>query len=129
MSKSSQLLELIEEIKDKISDMEYKSILDLLMELNSKEKIADDITIEENENQEEYVDINDFYRCLINSLFIMSQNIENEGNVIIFKECICCKRNLEVSEENFRRKRDNTFNKTCSECLDNRNRNRNRTRR
>jgi len=126
MSKSSQLLELIEEIKDKISDMEYKSILDLIMELNSKEKIADDIIREEDENQEEFIDINDFYRCLLSSFFIMSQNIENETNLIIFKECICCKRNLEVSEQNFRRKRDNTFNKTCSECLDNRNRSRTR---
>jgi hypothetical protein len=132
MSKTMELLDVIEGIKEKITDMEYKSIVDLLMELNKKERLLVDIESEEiSEELVTYILSRTFINFLENNssndeeFYLVNNSVssidESENTIIQFRECIMCRRQLEWNEENFRKKRNNTYNKTCSECLDSRN--------
>lgn len=115
---SYEILEEIESIKYKISDLEYKKILDLLMKLNKEEA---------SKNKSSDISLDDFISIIfnINPIFhntsTVNQNI-NQDEIILndlnelssLRTCKNCRKMLNLSFFNFR---GGKYNLNCNECL------------
>lgn len=117
---SYEILEEIESIKYKISDLEYKTILDLLMKLNKEET---------SNIKKPDISFDDFINLIFNNTIFHNNtstinNIHNEeillndlSELSNLRTCKNCKNMLNINMFNFR---GGKYNLNCNKCLNKR---------